>query len=129
MLYGVVAQAQSSPNIASDTIQWNYASIRNLTNNDLINESGHFVSYGSQSLRWIQDGFNNPYTFEITGFSGSWTDLGTDGTVIFNVACNGVSGTLRIYRENAVLQVHLDMGEAGALTPHLLITISAYNKV
>jgi len=127
----VLAQAQRevSPNPEADTIQWHYGDIQNIVLSEKINISGHFISYGSQSLVWFQDGIDRTYRFDVTGVDGKWTDAGRDGGLVYRATCLEVDGTIRISRRRKALRIELDFVKPDKRTPHLSFDVDTYSKM
>jgi hypothetical protein len=117
----------ASINPMTDTIRWEYNTIVNLTNNEVISLQGHLISYGTQTFVWSQNGVESPYTFTAVSTEGNWQDVNTAGTITSSVTCDGLSGTIRLFRENAPA-IQIDFGEPGGLTPHILLQAYSISK-
>jgi hypothetical protein len=118
----------ASINPMTDTVRWEYNTILNLTNNEVIPLQGHLISYGTQSFVWSQNGVESPYTLTAISTEGNWPDANTGGTVTSSVTWEGLSGTIRFFRENAPA-IQIDFGQPGGLTPHILLQIHSITKI
>jgi hypothetical protein len=121
----------ASINPMTDTVRWEYNTILNLTNNEVISLQGHLISYGSQSFVWSQNGVENPYTLTAISIEGNWEDANTAGTITSSVTWegfSGLSGTIRLFRDSAPA-VRIDVGEPGGLTPHIILQIHSMTKL
>ena len=127
-LISLTGYTQEAANPQADTIQWSYSEMHNTTNGDTLHFNGNFISYGTSGILWTQDG-GRQYYFKVNAVEGSWEDISANGGVTYEVACDGVTGTLVISRISGIIKIAVDLGEPGQLTPHLLIAINTCSKV
>ncbi len=123
------AQRETTPNPATDTIQWHYGDIQNVVRSEKVNISGHFISYGGKELVWVQDGVDRTYKFEVSRIEGEWTDAGKDGGLVYQATCLEVDGTIRISRRRKNLKIELDFVKPDKRTPHLTFEVDTYTKL
>ena len=123
------AQPGTPANPATDTIQWEYSGIQNLTNAEELTLSGQFTSYGGHGLLWVQNGESNDYSITVNSVQGDWQDINVSGELTYAVTCQDLSGTIKVFREGTSLKIRIDFGEPGSLSPHIILHIDTYAKI
>lgn len=123
------AQGPDSADPATDTIRWYYGDIRSVIRSERVNIGGHFVSYGSKQLVWIQDGIDRTYTFDVIGVEGEWHNASKEGSLIYKATCLEVDGTIRISRQRKGLKIELDFSHPDKQTPRLDFDVTRYTKM
>lgn len=123
----LLAQQMLSPK--EDTVRWEYKRIENRVQSETVTLGGHFISYGGKSFLWVQDGVDRQYHFKTNSLKGDWRDSRKAGEMIYRVTCNGEEGTLKLIRRGRNFLVELDFLQANKKTPHLILLITAINKV
>lgn len=123
------AQPGTPANPATDTIQWEYDGIQNLTNAEELTLGGQFTSYGGHGLSWVQNGESNDYSITVNSVQGDWQDIDASGELTYTVTCQDLAGTIKVYREGTALKIRIDFGEPGSLSPHIILHVNAYAKL
>lgn len=124
-----VCQAQKL-NLKNDTISWEYGRGENKTRSESLTISGRFISYAEKGFLWVQNGTDTKYFFEVKMINkGDWSDTSENGEVEYRAICNGIEGTIRIYRDRQGVSVHLDFNQKDKLTPNVVLQINSFSKV
>lgn len=123
------AKAQKAVNVTGDTVQWNYGSGLNKARNESMSISGHFISYSNKVMVWVQNGTDTRYTFDIKQVRGAWTDSNARGQIVYEAVCEGISGTISIYRDGSGLAIHLDFAKPDKLTPNIVLPVVSVSKL
>jgi len=124
-----VCNAQQSISLKSDTIAWQYGNGENRAKSEALTISGRFISYGEKGFRWIQNGTDKEYLFDVKSVNGSWPDISKTGEVEYQAVCDGISGTIRIYRSGGSVDIHLDFNQKDKLTPNVVLKINSFSKI
>ena len=125
----LVCKAQQSISVKNDTISWQYGRGENRAKSESLTISGRFISYGEKGFRWIQNGTDREYYFDVKSVNGSWSDISKTGEVIYTAVCNGVNGTIRIYRAGGSTSIHLDFNQKDKLTPNVVLQVNSFSKI
>lgn len=116
-------------NPETDTVRWDYGKVENKVRSETLSISGHFISYGSKSFLWVQNGMDHKYAFEIKGVKGSWSDITQTGELVYQAVCEGIDGTIRIYRQRRDVIIQLDFAKPDTLSPNIDLQVSSYSKI
>lgn len=128
-LVAIDANAQRSVNVVGDTVQWNYGSgLNKARSNESMSITGYFISYGDKTMVWVQNGTDTKYTFDIKQVEGAWTDSNKQGQIVYQAVCDGISGTIKIYRDASGLAIHLDFAKPDKLTPNIVLPVVSVTK-
>lgn len=83
--------------------------------------SGQAIAYhgtfhvGSDVVRWQQRNKAVDYVFNLTGVSGSWTDVSKDGSAVLNILFRGSPGTITFSGTGGSRQIRIRVsGRAGS---------------
>lgn len=116
-------------NPAQDTVEWEYSKIENKVLSENVTMGGKFISYGSNSFRWIQNGVDREYTFENKSMKGDWVDATKEGELVYRSSCKDIDGTIRLFREKRKVFIVLDFVQPDKRTPHFVFEINSYAKL
>jgi hypothetical protein len=114
-------------NPKTDTLSWEYTSVKNLANGDLINVSGRFVTYGSKQIEWIQVG-GEKIVFLVESTDGVWVDVQQSGTMSYGIKLNLANGNVKVERNNGGLQLALHLDKTHTLPTDYIFTITSVKK-
>ena len=128
-LFGLGGSAQSIMNPTVDTIRWEYGDVKNERRGANIKLSGSLISYGSRGFLWIQNGVDYRYSFKILSQQGGWQDANRSGEITYRAVCEGIEGTVRIYKTRTGTNIHLDFKQGGQLTPDITLKIFSIKKM
>lgn len=129
LVMAFICKAQQALNIKSDTISWQYGNGENIAKSESLSITGRFISYGDKSFRWIQNGTDKQYVFDVKSVNGSWPDISKTGEVEYTAVCEGISGTIRIYRSGGSVDIHLDFNQKDKLTPNIVLKVNSFSKI
>ena len=121
------AQLLLSPK--DDTVRWDYKQIENRVRSETVAQGGYFVSYGGKNFLWVQEGVDRQYHFKTNSLKGDWRDSRKTGEMVYQVTCNGEAGTLKLIRRGQKFFVELNFLQVNKRTPHLMLLVTAINKV
>jgi len=124
-----ICEAQQSLSLKNDTISWRYGNGENRAKSEALTISGRFISYGEKGFRWIQNGTDKEYYFDVKSVSGSWSDIAKTGEVEYRAVCDGISGIIRIYRAGGAVAIHLDFNQKDKLTPNVVLQVNSFSKI
>jgi hypothetical protein len=124
-----VLRAQQTMNPATDTIRWEYDTILNLTNEEVISLSGHVISYGNHAFVWAQNGVADPYSFTAVSTEGVWPDAGTGGEITHQITWQDQTGSIKMSRNGDTIKIQIDFGEPGGLMPHIILQVDTLTKI
>jgi hypothetical protein len=123
------AQQREAINPMIHTVKWEYGNAENKLRSERLTIRGHLISYGQKKLVWAQDGTDVLYSIDIKSTKGDWQDVAKNGELIYAVQCEGIDGTIRIWRDQGQLRMQLDFSQPDKLTPNLLLEIHAFSKI
>ena len=95
----------------------------------MITLSGHLISYGEKGFLWVQDGMELKYSFDVRAVKGDWSDISQNGELIFESVCEGVTGTIRIFKEKRMIKIHMDFTQPNRLTPNIILETNSFQKL
>ncbi|MFZ6011190.1 MAG: hypothetical protein ACOYXT_12660 [Bacteroidota bacterium] len=101
------AWSADAQDIKTSSLNWTAGELTDLKTGKTKAYSGVFETSSEQSVVWKQKAATT--TFQVTGMEGSWTDVKTDGKVIFQVDSEGITGTLTLERSSSGTFVTLDL--------------------
>jgi hypothetical protein len=81
-------------NIRTETISWNVTTTFNATIGEQVEENSMIVSYADH-IEWKTANGTVKDSFTILETNGSWTDIGSNGQIIFEVDKQGRRGTIQ----------------------------------
>jgi hypothetical protein len=94
-------------------LRWNSGSTINLKANESSNYSCTFISSSSE-IQWLQKNGTRVKHFAITSVSGTWSDITTNGSVVFQVTEGSIPGVITIAKNGEGTSVTLDFtGHSG----------------
>jgi hypothetical protein len=115
------ATAQS---VDSSNLTWHVDGFHNKSNNEDVTLASRFET-SPQQIRWSQKGGAFVYDFEVTGKTGSWTELQVDGEVTFEVTFRGQSGTIRFARTQGKITIETSILKDGQNLLPYVFTVSS----
>jgi hypothetical protein len=121
--------AQNAVNPSSDTVRWNYGRGENKARAEALAISGHLISYGGRGFLWVQNGTDRKYSFQVKSAKGTWQDGEQNGEIVYDATCDGIDGTIRIYRKNREVGIQINFALPDKLTPNVLLEINSYNRM
>ena len=98
-----------TPNIQTDTLQWNASGFTDNISQETITKSCQFITYGDQKIEWVQKNGTYISTYSINSLSSSWPDLNTNGSLTYSISRNTVTGQLTITRTDQVITIRLNL--------------------
>jgi hypothetical protein len=115
-------------NIRVAKINWNYTQATDGLTGKALDYSGSFISTGDTNLDWVQNNGQKTYHLSVVSVEGTWTDISTDGTIIYNLG-GTTPGQLTFERTNGVLTIRLLLkpSKAGKLNYTFSINSLAFN--
>jgi len=108
MLFASVLYGQD---IRTAHLSWPVTQLQDLRTNATANYSCVFETQGAGQLLWKQKAFTT--TFTVQNISGTWENIQTEGKSVFDVAAEGLSGTLTFERTASGTTIVLDLTEPG----------------
>jgi hypothetical protein len=93
-------------NIRSAKITWNCTQATDVLTGKTQDYSGSFISTGDTNVDWVQNNGQKTYHLSVVSVEGTWTDVSTDGTIIYNLG-GTTPGQLTFERTNGVLTIRL----------------------
>jgi len=99
-------RAQSS-SLQMDTVRWNSTGFVDLLANVTADGPCQFVTYGVQRVDWVQANGNFVISFNPTAISGSWRDLGTNGSLTIRLAFDSLTGQVVFSRTDDGINAEL----------------------
>lgn len=125
----LVGKAQKAINVKSDTIKWQYGSGQNIAKSESMSISGYIITYGNKSFLWVQNGTDTKYSFDIKATQGEWLNSNDLGELNYNAVCEGITGTIRLYREKKGMSFHLNFTQTDKQTPNIVLPIISFSKL
>jgi hypothetical protein len=100
--------AQATVNPQTDTIRWSSLQFTDLNTNISVDGQFQFLTYGSSKIEWVQRNGKLVYTFSVSKVEGNWADANADGSIIYTIKLNEMTGTLSISR-SAGMSIDLNL--------------------
>ena len=101
----------------TDSLSWKISSFHNITRNTDVAAVSEFRSNQSV-ITWIQNLGEDINEFNISSRDGSWPDVAQNGSVVFNVTWNALSGTIQFARTGDQITISLVIYKDGVnITP------------
>lgn len=114
-----------SGNILTQTRTWHSAKGINLTTGDTLTREMNFKSYSADKIMYV--GPRGPVQeFNITGTTGTWTNISQDGMMTYHVLLGDQAGTIIISRSGPTVSLVVNMTAAatgGVNMKYLIHTI------
>jgi hypothetical protein len=103
----LIAVAQSSVTLGQDNIAFH--STQAINNGNSINSNNEFTLRGSIELEWSQQNGAEKTVYEITGVTGSWTNLNEPGSVEYAVKLGTRTGKIVLYKNgNGTIRIRIE---------------------
>jgi hypothetical protein len=101
-----------------------------INNGNTLSSANEFTIRGSEEIEWSQNTDAGKTTYTITGTSGAWQNLNTEGEVEFQVTLAGRSGKIFLYRNGSgVLKLRIDMFRNSVNLVPFEFIISSFEKL
>lgn len=95
-------------NIQTSTIEWRSTSTFDVEPGTIVNEQTKVVSSASQITWFGEDG--NPFkTMPVNTVTGSWTNVGNNGSIIFNVNSENSSGIVQFWKNGSETKIRIHL--------------------
>lgn len=107
-----LCSAQSG-NILSQTRTWNSTAAVDLQTNDTLSVQMKFISYSADKIEY-HDPSASVQVFDVTGTTGTWTNIAQPGSMTYQVAFLNQNGVISIERTAAGVFLTIDMTSAGS---------------
>jgi hypothetical protein len=115
-------------NPEKDTVKWEYGKVQNNLRSESVTISGHFITYGNNGLLWVQNGMDHKYAFEVKSVKGSWCDVSENGELVYGAICEGLEGTVPLYRQRKDVIIQIDFAQPDKLSPNIDLQINSFSK-
>lgn len=102
-----------SGNILSQTRTWNSTKGIDLQTNDTLAVQMKFISYSSDKIEY-HDPSANVQVFDVTGTTGTWTNIAQPGSMTYQVSFLNQSGVITIERTTTGIFLTVDMTNGGS---------------
>jgi hypothetical protein len=108
LLFVGTLSAQSI-NIQSDEITWNIDGMTDLAANATVPYQCKFITNGVNTIDWVQDNGNFIMHFSVTNVNGDWSNPAENGSMIFSISGEGLSGQFIVSRSAQGLSAALHL--------------------
>lgn len=113
-----VAQAQDA---TVATVRWNAIKYFDGTAGQWISEPTSLVSQGKKKVQWFNANGTMRKSFQVIEVIGEWSNMGTDGTLQYEVTDGQTSGTITFQRNAQEIKAFLVIGTGSPKVYELLI--------
>jgi hypothetical protein len=97
----------SAQNITTQTLRWNVATTQEINTGKHTESADQIVSYGNTRIEWQDPKGAVKKTFTITDINGSWTNVQSNGSVLYEVSIGEQQGTVTFIRTSGELTVRI----------------------
>ncbi len=125
-LTGYFLQAQS---VTTQTLRWNASGFKDLVSGETVAVASQFVTYGQQQVEWVQGNGSFISTYTITSVTGSWANVNNDGSIVYNIAGNELTGQLTFARTTTGILVQLTFTSGTTSTIQHSYTITSIDTL
>jgi len=96
----------SAQNILTNHIDWYSSSSSELHNNIAMSVASKITTGVGNVISLERDGVTT--TFNVSGTTGTWTNISNDGLMVYNVKYQNRSGVITVQRANGAVSVTID---------------------
>jgi len=93
-------------NIQTSTIEWNCISTFTSQPGTVVDESTKVVSSSDQII-WYDNNDTVLKTLSITGYTGSWSNVSNNGSIVFNIASGDDTGIVQFSKSDGVTRIRI----------------------
>jgi hypothetical protein len=129
ILFCALTYAAFSQDAASAKLAWNAVQATSQKDNSPFAYNCSFITASGTSLSWIQGGGKKTKSFSISSVSGQWSDITTDGQIIYNVSTNQITGSFEFSRVSGQLSVHMKLSVSGNKDQDYIFNINSVTPV
>jgi hypothetical protein len=109
-------------NIQTTAIEWNINSTFDVEQGAITDETTRVVSSSTQ-ITWYAPDNNIRKTMSITGATGTWTNVSSNGSIIFNVTCEESSGIVQFWKADGQTRIRIHLvNESGGVLHELNVS-------
>jgi hypothetical protein len=94
----LLCTALCAQNVATETIRWHIDRAQEVNSGKIVGEQDQVVSYGVTKIEWQDARSGVKKTFTISETNGSWSDIKTNGSILYEVNEGTKRGTVAIIR-------------------------------
>ncbi len=100
--------------VRADSITWTVDRLTNIRDTTSFDYSCVFKTNGLADIKWVQKSGSVSTRFTVASIIGSWPDVTTNGSSVFQITVDGKSGTLKLERTDQGVTIVLDTTASGA---------------
>jgi hypothetical protein len=113
-LSGIGLYAQ---NITTQTIRWHINQTQEVNAGKISEDPDQIVSYGTTKIEWKNSQGIIKKTFTISETNGSWTNVQSIGSILYEVNAGEQLGTVRISRTSSELTIRITLIKGDDVDP------------
>ena len=115
-LMGIGLYAQ---NITTQTIRWHVGKTQEVNAGRVSEDPDQIVSYGTTKIEWQNASGLVKKTFVISETNGSWTNVQSNGSILYEVNVGERLGTVRFFRTPSELTIRITLLKGDDTDPDL----------
>ena len=96
-------------NVTTQTIRWHIGKTQEVNAGRVSEDPDQIVSYGTTKIEWQNASGLVKKTFTISETNGSWTNVQTNGSILYEVSEGERLGTVRIFRTTSELTIRITL--------------------
>jgi hypothetical protein len=108
LLTSLITSTALSQNILTSTIEWNSSSTFAALEGIITDENTRVVT-SPTTITWYDSQNVVKKTFDITEVEGSWTNIFSNGSILFNVTSGNFSGIAQFIKTNDVKRIRFHL--------------------
>jgi hypothetical protein len=112
----------SAQNIQTSTIAWSTSSTFDVEQGAITDEATRIVSSSSE-IAWYGSDNNLRKTMSITGTTGTWSNVSSNGSITFNVTSEESSGIVQFWKADGQTRIRIHLiSESGGMLCELEVS-------
>lgn len=108
----VLIQTGYGQDVRSTNLRWSVSGLNDLRNSKAVSYNCVFETRGTKTIVWKQRNETYLTNLSVTSVEGAWGDFKTNGKIIYNITCEGQTGSLTFERDGSAINVTLDLSQS-----------------
>jgi hypothetical protein len=96
-------------NVSTQTIRWHVGRAQEINTGRVSEGEDQFVSYGITKIEWQNAQGVVKKTFTINETNGSWTNVQSNGSILYEVNVGEQLGTVKFFRTSSELTIRITL--------------------
>jgi len=117
-IFSLLSVGLYAQNITTQTIRWHISRTQDINAGRVSDDPDQIVSYGTTKIEWQDEQGVVKRTFTISETNGSWTNVQSNGSILYEVSEEERLGTIRIFRTSSELTIRITLIKGSDVDPN-----------